>query len=335
MSVDWREEADLSARSTLGVPSTARALAVVRDEADCLRALERAAAEQLPVQLLGDGSNVVLAPRIEGLVLSFSPEPVPRLGPGVARIGAGVSWDAFVRACAGQGLWCLENLALIPGRVGAAPIQNIGAYGQEFADRCVAVHLIDRARGAASVLAAQECGFGYRSSCFRDAPERWVVTGVELSLTERGSPVLDYPALADSLAGRTPSSPAELVEAVTALRRARLPDPVDAPNAGSFFKNPVVSAARFAALGERYDLPGHVQPDGQVKLSAAWLIERAGWRGREDGGVAMAERHALVLVRVGEVDGEAVLDFARRVAEDVEARFGVRLEPEPLAIGFD
>ena len=335
MSLVWREAVDLSAANTLRLPCRARVLAVARNEADVREAFVRAAAAGLDVHVLGGGSNVVLPARLEGVALCLEPVAPPAFAAGEVELPGGCDWDAAVRASASAGLWGMENLALIPGRVGAAPVQNIGAYGRELADVCVSVRAVDSRTGEVVEFSADDCGFAYRDSRFRRAPGRWMITAVTLRLAEAGSPLLDYPSLREACAGMRPTTPLEMVEHVSALRRARLPDPAQHPNAGSFFKNPVLPAEAWAALQQRApDCPGRAEGAG-TKVPAAWLIERAGWRGRRSGSFAVAEAHALVLVHEGGGDGAGLLAFAAEITADVEQRFGVRLEREPVLLGWN
>jgi UDP-N-acetylmuramate dehydrogenase len=248
--------------------------------------------------------------------------------------GAGEDWHALVEETVARGLWGLENLALIPGSVGAAPMQNIGAYGVELADVLDAVEVFDRATGETGWLGAADCGLGYRTSRFKNE-HRYVLLAVRLVLARSAGPRLDYPALADALTGRTPSElrPGDVANAVMEIRRSKLPDPAIRPNAGSFFKNPVVDAAKADELLARNpDLPCW-EIDGRRKLSAAWMIDRLGWRGRSIGGARVYDRHALVLVNDGSATGADVLELARAIRDSVGECFGVTLEPEPRLVG--
>ena len=334
--LEWRAEAELGAANTLRLPCRARVLAIASG-LDALReAFERADAHDLPLHVLGEGSNVILPPRIEGVVLRLAPSITPTFEQPRIVVDGGCNWDALVRASVEAGYWGIENLAAIPGSVGAAPVQNIGAYGAEWADVCVAVETYDRETGAVAWREAKDCAFAYRDSVFKRMPERWIITRVDMQLAAYGAPRLDYPTLADASAqGRAPATSLEVAERVSAVRARRLPDPARNPNAGSFFKNPVLSAQDWRELRARAaDCPGRVQTDGSVKVQAAWLIEAAGWRGRSDGPVGVSEQHALVLEHRGGGDGRDLIALAGRVREDVRARFGVTLEREPVALGW-
>jgi UDP-N-acetylmuramate dehydrogenase len=332
----WEEEAPLTGASTLRLESTARLLARATDAAGVREALDRSAALGLPLWVLGGGSNVLLAERLEGVVLQLEDRrlEVREDGDRVRlRVGAGHDWHALVRRTVEAGWWGLENLALVPGSVGAAPVQNIGAYGRELSEVCTGVRALRRADGAALELTAEECAFAYRDSRFRRAPGDWILLEVSFSLSRRGVARLDYPGVRESLGARSADDPRAVADAVAELRRRRLPDPLREPNAGSFFKNPVLSRSAWEALAERYpELPGHESEEG-VKVPAAWLIERCGWRGRRRGPLRVSERHALVLVHEGGVGATELLAFAAEIRTSVEERFGVRLEREPVLLG--
>ncbi|HSG90658.1 MAG TPA: UDP-N-acetylmuramate dehydrogenase [Pseudomonadales bacterium] len=352
--LDWHEDVDLGTRNSLRLPSRCRYFARARSSAAAVAALERAAQLQVPAWVLGQGSNVVLPPRVEGLILTLDSEGLERAPSGDAvdvRIDAGRDWHRTVLELCAEGLWGIENLALIPGSLGAAPVQNIGAYGQEFADSCTAVTAIDRRSGDLHVLSAADCGFAYRDSRFRRALDRWLILSVELRLRRDGEARIDYPGVAEALAGTPRPTPTDVARAVSAIRRERLPDPAFEPNAGSFFKNPVISRAQHEALRLDFpDLPGHAlaeqlegdpAPAGggpgtveRVKIPAAWLIDRCGWRGQRMGGVGVAERHALVLVHHGGADGRDLLALAGRIRDSVRSRFGITLEQEPVLLGW-
>ena len=340
--LDWRSEADLTDSNSLRLPSRARVLASASGRDAVLEAFERAHALDLPVFVLGAGFNVVLPPRVEGVVLRLAPASAPEFDRAQLVVDGGCDWDALVRASVRAGYWGIENLAAIPGSVGAAPVQNIGAYGAEWADVCVAVEAFDRESGVCAWRDAASCAFGYRDSLFKRSPERWLITRVEIRLSLSGAPRLDYPTLAHASGSASGSAsgpgfrtPLEVSERVAAVRSHRLPDPARKPNAGSFFKNPVLGTDAWWALRERApECPGQRQRNGSIKVPAAWLIEAAGWRGRSEGAVGVSEQHALVLVHHGGGNGRDVLALASRVQEAVEARFGVVLEREPVALGW-
>jgi len=335
------ENAPLAALNTLRVAATGRWLATLRDPA-ALPALLESPAARGPVLVLGEGSNVLFAADFPGLVLrpAFTDVRVIDDDGDVAtvRAEAGASWDGLVDWTLARGLAGLENLALIPGFVGAAPIQNIGAYGVEVAESIDSVEAWDRHAGRTVRLALAECAFGYRDSIFKREPERWIVTAVEFRLSRTAPLRLDYSGVREELAAMGVGTPTarRVAEAVRRLRGRKLPDPAVIGNAGSFFKNPVVDAAVAERLrGEYMDMPVYPAGAAHRKLSAAWLIERCGWRGHREGDAGIAAQHALVLVNHGNASGAELVALARRVAESVRQRFGVRLEPEPRIVGAD
>jgi UDP-N-acetylmuramate dehydrogenase len=339
--VDWRRAEPLVTRNTLALAATAAALVEVRDQLQLQAALNRARAEGLPVVPLGGGSNVVLAGNLEALVLCQAGgriEVLQELAHEVLlRVSAACDWHDLVTRCLQQGWYGLENLALIPGQVGAAPIQNIGAYGVEFERFVRGVHAVHLETGESLVLSPAECRFGYRDSIFKgELSDRVVITAVDIALSRAADCQLGYPALQEELAGRgvDEPTPQDVFDAVVAVRRRRLPDPAREPNAGSFFKNPVLSAAHASELAAAHpEMPAYEQDDGSVKLPAAWLIERCGWKGRREGGVGTHPAHALVMVHYGGSSGGELLGVARQIVTDVQQRFDVALEMEPRVYG--
>ncbi len=330
----------LDGLNTLGLSARAAHFMRLSREAELAPALALAAERGWPVSLLGGGSNLILAPHLDGLVLQpgFADcELTPGADGSVGvRVAAGHDWHALVMAMAARGLWGLENLALIPGQCGAAPIQNIGAYGVELAEVLEAVELRYLDDGRAETLGVGECAFGYRDSLFKgELAGRVMITHLRLRLSTRPRPRLDYGDLGRRVEGEP--SPLAVAEAVCAIRREKLPDPLTLPNAGSFFKNPLVPGPQAEALIKDHPtMPHFAQPEGKVKLAAGWLIDQCGLKGWREGPFGVHERQALVLVHHGGGDARGLLDFAERVAERVRGRFGVVLEREPRLMGrFD
>lgn len=328
---------DLSALNTLGLASTARACVTLDDVAQ-LPALSALAAQHDRLLVLGGGSNVVLPETVPGLVARVALRGVRLLraeaDAWLVEAAGGETWHGFVAECVKQGWDGLENLALIPGTVGAAPVQNIGAYGVELADRFDSLTAWDVQVGRFVEMRATDCCFAYRDSVFKHQPPgRWVIVAVRLRLPRPWRPVLSYPDLQrhPGLAGE-PSARA-IFAAVCAIRRAKLPDPVVIGNAGSFFKNPIVSAAQRDALAARYPgLVSYPQPDGGYKLAAGWLIDQCGWKGRALGAAGVHDRQALVLVNRGGATAADILALARAIQDAVAERYGVALEPEPVLV---
>jgi UDP-N-acetylmuramate dehydrogenase len=334
-------DAPLQALNTFGIAATARVLwrvESVADVPDAVRAL-RDEPGGAPL-VLGGGSNLLLTGDLGRPVLQVAirgRRVVSDDGDAVVvEAGAGEPWDPLVRWTLAQRAWGLENLALIPGTAGAAPIQNIGAYGVEQRDTFESLDAVDLGTGAARRFDAADCAFGYRDSVFK-GPDggRWLVVAVRWRLARAARLALDYGEIREELArgGVATPTPVDVADAVSAIRRRRLPDPAVLGNAGSFFKNPLVPPALADALRAREPgLPAWPAGD-RVKLSAAWMIDRCGWKGHRDGDAGVHAAHALVLVNHGRASGAQLLDLARRIRDSVQARFGVVLEPEPVIVG--
>ncbi|MDQ7731530.1 UDP-N-acetylmuramate dehydrogenase [Halomonas sp. SpR1] len=332
---------DLSTANTLRLPCQAERFAAPATLSTLRETLATARRQGWPVTLLGGGSNVLLPKTLSGLVVCPALNQwwlSQHQGHVLAHVGAGVNWHRLVMATAARGLWGIENLALIPGSCGAAPVQNIGAYGVELADTLQAVQVMELATGRIEWLDAQQCAFGYRESIFKGAlADRVVITQVVLRLSRTPTPRLGYGDLAIRLAGSsTPTlspTPLAVAEAVCAIRREKLPDPHELANAGSFFKNPLVPDAQAAQLLQPYPaMPHFPQEGGQTKLAAGWLIDQCGLKGMRDGAFGVHQQQALVLVHFGGGDRQGLMKTADYIADQVETRFGVRLEPEPRLI---
>jgi UDP-N-acetylmuramate dehydrogenase len=300
-------------------------------------ALALARQRQWPLLVLGGGSNLVLSGDFPGLCLQvalrgISHEILDSQWVCVTA-AAGENWHEFVALCLRQGWHGLENLALIPGTVGASPIQNIGAYGVEMGDFLSHLEAIDRQTGERRRFSVRECRLGYRDSLFkRQARDRYVITSVSFRLRRQPKPNLTYRVLAEALAGEGAPTPRALFDAVIAIRQQKLPDPRALPNAGSFFKNPVVSLEHYQSLKARFPALSAYPDSGGMKLAAGWLIDQAGWKGVGEGGAAVHDAQALVLVNRGGATGADVRRIAAAIGDDVFARFGVRLEPEPVFV---
>ncbi len=302
---------------------------------ELLEAVAWARTQGLPMHILGGGSNVLLTKTVKGLVIHIRlMERVASIeGTRVTvRIGAGETWHNIVSWMVDRGWGGLENLALIPGTVGAAPMQNIGAYGVEQASCFVELDAIDVATGESRTFTKDECAFGYRESVFkRELRDRYVITAVTYRLST--DPVIHagYRDVSDelSLRGIVQPTVGDIYACVIAIRQRKLPDPRLIGNAGSFFKNPVVSASVASALRDQYPLlPLYQQPDGSSKLAAAWLIDQCGWKGAREGDAGVHAHQALVLVNHGSADGAQIIDLATRIQQSVHDRFGVDLERE-------
>jgi UDP-N-acetylmuramate dehydrogenase len=332
------ENAPLVARNTLRVAARAKLLAEVRDAAKLPELLDFPAVRHGPLLVLGEGSNLLLTGDFDGTVIAITTRGVQVEQDGeVARIAvaAGERWDDFVRWTLGHGFAGLENLILIPGTVGAAPIQNIGAYGTEVAEFVESVEAWDLRERRVVSLDNAACAFAYRQSLFKREPGRYIVTAVRFALPRQRELRTDYAGIREELArmGVDKPAPFHVAEAVVHLRTRKLPDPAVIGNAGSFFKNPIVDATLGESLKHAHpELVAWPGSDGRWKLSAAWLIETAGFKGYREGDAGISNRHALVLVNHGRASGAQLWALAQQVITGVEATFGVRLEPEPVVV---
>lgn len=325
---------DLRPLNTLRLPARAAAFSRFSSLSELLELLAVADERRLPVRLLGGGSNILLTSDVQALVVQSAMQAVSVLSDGAdyvrVAVDAGKNWHEWVQQSAAYGHG-LENLALIPGTVGAAPIQNIGAYGVEVADCLEAVVGLQLSTRQLRSLSAAECRFGYRDSVFkRELAGDFIVLRVIFRLAKTFAPQLGYGPLRDWADGIGQVTPAALINEICAIRSSKLPDPSEVANAGSFFKNPLVPADLAQHLKEQHPaLPVYPQADGRAKLAAGWLIEQVGWKGRWLGHAGMHRDQALVLVTDGSASYADVLQLQQAVVADVLQRFGVRLEPEP------
>ena len=338
MSLQLLSDFSLLAHNTFGFDARARH-AMHIDSVDAAVALATdPRIANMPQLVLGGGSNIVLTRDFDGVALIVGITGKRLIGEDddawLVEAGAGENWHGFVAWTLAHGMPGLENLALIPGTVGAAPIQNIGAYGLEMGERFERLSAVELATGERADFDRAACAFGYRDSFFKRAGRgRFMITSVVFRLSKAWTPRADYADVARALEAAAKPDAKAIFDAVVAVRRAKLPDWTVLGNAGSFFKNPVVSATAFETLKQRE--PGVVsysQADGQVKLAAGWLIDQCGWKGRGIGGAAVHDRQALVLVNRGGATGAQVLELAEAIKRDVLARFGVDLEMEPVCL---
>jgi UDP-N-acetylmuramate dehydrogenase len=330
----------LQALNTFGIAATARAYLRVSSSADLQAVRANTALSTLPRLVLGGGSNLVLSGDFDGLVLHLANQGKSIVSEDDTHIivsaQAGENWHEFVQWTLVQNLPGLENLSLIPGSVGAAPIQNIGAYGSELKDFFHSLTYFDFSTGEISVIDREACRFAYRDSIFKqELRDRVVILDVSFALPKQWQPNLSYTELAHELTASGVVTPIarDISEAVIAIRRRKLPDPSVIGNAGSFFKNPVVSNANHTTLLEKYpQLVSYVQPDGSFKLSAGWMIDQCGWKGKSLGAAGVHEKQALVLINRGGASGADVLKLAQAIQDDVQQHFGVKLEIEPVLV---
>jgi len=326
-----RQQESLKSWNTFSLDARARHISVVKTIEDLCQCWQESARQKEPVLLLGEGSNVlfledfagqVIINRIKGISIEEAEDAW------LVHVGAGENWHQLVETLLEQNLAGLENLALIPGCTGSAPIQNIGAYGVELEQVCHYVDVVRLCDGAVQRLTAAECQFGYRDSIFKHHyREGYAIVAVGLYLRKNWTPVLSYGDL-KNLDPLT-VTPRQVFDAVCAMRRSKLPDPEVTGNAGSFFKNPLVSAETAAYLQARYpDIPHYPQERGEVKLAAGWLIDQCSLKGFRHGGAAVHQQQALVLINAENASGQDIVDLARIVRQRVAEKFTVWLEPE-------
>jgi len=301
--------------------------------------LAHAHSNQLSVFMLGAGSNIVLNSNISGLVIKLNDKNItytPGVRQTVVKVGAGANWHALVIDTVNRGLYGIENLTLIPGNAGAAPIQNIGAYGVELRDVLDQVEVLDLNTREEFKLSNADCDFGYRDSVFKSANgKHYAITSITLSLNNTPNTHTQYRALEEELAKREISSPTavDISDAVASIRRAKLPDPTVLGNAGSFFKNPVVSNTQLATLQKDFpQMPHHASGETHSKIPAGWLLEKAGWKGYRAGDVGVHEHQALVLVNYGSGTSKQLLNLASRIRQSIVDNFGIELEQEPATV---
>jgi len=328
--------------NTLGLTCEAKQVLTLVSQAQLPEVTARAR-EAGGIVVLGGGSNVVLPAELNRLVLRVALKgitPVESSDQTAWRIdvAAGENWHDWVEVATKNGWSGLENLALIPGTVGAAPVQNIGAYGVELQDCIESVTAWHIPEGRLVTLSKDSCGFAYRDSIFkRDVLGTWLIVSVRFLLPKKWVPVLSYPDLKNhALLSRLEPAHVkaeQILQAICEIRRAKLPDPTVLGNAGSFFKNPVVSETQYLLLKEQFPaLIAYPQSDQTFKLAAGWLIERCGWKGKRLGAVGVHDRQALVLVNYGGAQASELMALAREVRASVKSQFGVELEIEPVVV---
>ena len=322
--------------NTFGVDVQAQLFAHAHNDDDVRQALAYCAEHHLPLMVVGGGSNLLLTGDVQALVLRMASRGIRIVREdckqAIVEAEAGEPWHPFVQACLELGLAGLENLSLIPGTVGAAPMQNIGAYGVEIKDVFDSLTALDRETGELRDFSLGECAFGYRDSVFKHQTGRWIILRVRFRLSMNSHVNLEYGPVRQRLIdqGIREPNPHHVSAAICAIRSEKLPDPAVLGNAGSFFKNPMVPAELAERIRQQYPaLVGYPQPDGQVKLAAGWLIEQAGWKGYREGDAGVHRLQSLVLVNYGQASGTQLLALARRIQADIAKRFGVELEMEP------
>jgi UDP-N-acetylmuramate dehydrogenase len=326
--------------NTFNLPAVARSLVRITRDADVRAVVDHPQLGRAAKFILGGGSNIVLTRDVPQVVLKIEVRGMKlveqRADAWIIEAGAGENWHDLVAWTLAQGYPGLENLALIPGTVGAAPVQNIGAYGLELVQRFESLDAVDLVTGRGVTLGASVCAFGYRDSVFKhDLAGRSVITRVRFRLPRPWRPVLGYLDLDRKMTetGNTAPDARQIFDWVSAIRRAKLPDPARVGNAGSFFKNPLVTPEQCRdIIGRDPEVVHYPMADGRVKLAAAWMIDSCGWKGKTVGNAGVYEKQALVLVNRGDAIGSEVMTLARAIQESVYGKFGIRLELEPVVV---
>ena len=334
------ENYDLGAHNTFGMKVKA-ALYIEYDSVDELMSLDYKSLPQ-PIFHIGAGSNLLFTKDFPGTVLHSNIKYIKYVDMGLDEVlltvGSGVVFDDFIANVAGNGLWGPENLSLIPGEVGAAAVQNIGAYGVEAKDIISGVVCLDTKDWTKTVFKVGECGYGYRDSRFKHERGRYIITSVLFRVTRKYSPKLDYGGVRNALEGYDLNAlkPTDIREAIIRIRNAKLPDPAEIGSAGSFFKNPVISREHFERIlnaecpqGSHADIPHYDLPDGTVKVPAAWLIDQCGFRGKKLGGAQVYEKQPLVIVNAsGSASPEDVLALENEIIAKFKEKYDIVLHPE-------
>ena len=330
-----QQQVSLKDGNTLNLDVIASHYVKITNQHDLQDALHYAQQHKLNTVMLSGGSNMLLPAKLNALVLHMQQKGISLIKEDQnhvwIEVAAGENWHDFVCYSTEQGWYGLQNLALIPGLVGAAPVQNIGAYGVEVGEFIDWVEVYDQIEGYSKQLSGDQCDFAYRHSIFKQDPTRYIITAVHFKLCKQPILKMQYgdlkAAMADDL------TPQNLQRQVIAIRQSKLPDPKQYPNVGSFFKNPIVSAESYQALAQQLPhVPHYPQPNGQVKLAAGWLIDQAGWKGKRLGPVGMFEKQALVLVNYADACLTDVQHTYRAVQHDVWQKFNIQLEPEPVLL---
>jgi UDP-N-acetylmuramate dehydrogenase len=328
---------NLKPYNSFGFDAVAKQFVEINTVSDLQTLIKSGALQQQKTLILSGGNNILFQNEVfNGLVVYINTKGIEILKEGgnkvVVRAQAGEDWPDFVRFCVGKGWHGVENLAHIPGKVGAAPVQNIGAYGMELKDSFAQCEAMDLVTGETKVFAKEECRFGYRESIFKgELKGRYVITSVDFLLKKDAPLNFEYGNIKSYLEENGISRPTlqQLHDAICAIRDAKLPDVKQIGSAGSFFKNPVIERAQFEALLKEYPtMPHYDEPNGMVKVPAGWLIEQAGWKGWHNEHVGVYDKQALVLVHYGGGKGQDIVQLAHRIQESVEEKFGIRISPE-------
>jgi UDP-N-acetylmuramate dehydrogenase len=330
----------LGSLNTLKLECIAECYVRVSTTGELQEALSEARLRSANINVLGGGSNLILNRYLPGMTIHMGLKGRELLGESaddvVVRLQAGEEWHETVLWANAEGYFGLENLALIPGSVGAAPVQNIGAYGVEIAQMIECVHVVDVRSGDIRALTADECCFSYRDSLFKTSEgKHLIIWAVDLRLSKRPVVNTSYPALREAVPHNA-ATPSDVLTAVVAVRQSKLPDPSVEANVGSFFKNPIVDRVTAEHLkGDYPDMPQYPVDANTVKLSAAWMIDQLGWRGVEEFGVSVSEKHALVVINRSARYASEVIEFTDKITSSVSEKYSVSLDREPELVGID
>lgn len=320
--------------NTFGLEYSAACFAILNNEREVVSFAAECNTFPPPLLVLGEGSNILFTKDFGGTVIRINIDGV-RIEEDegdsvVVSAGAGLKWDTFVEWCVDHRLNGLENLSLIPGTVGAVPVQNIGAYGVEASETIVKVLTVEIGTGKTREFSAEECNFGYRSSVFKTSLKgRFMVLRVSFRLSRKFIPRTGYGNLEEELTARGGYGPGDVREAVISIRRRKLPDPLVTGNAGSFFKNPLIDNIKAAGMLSKYPgMPSFSDPSGKTKLAAGWLIEKCGWKGKRIGDAGVHDKQALVIVNYGKATGRELFELSEKIKDSVFSEFGIALERE-------
>jgi len=328
-----QQQVQLKALNTLNLNAIASHYIEIHHSNDVVDALAFAEQQSLNVLVLSGGSNVLLPKHIDALVLHLNIQGVDVIAEDersvTVQVGAGQVWHDFVLYSTQQNWFGLQNLALIPGLVGASPVQNIGAYGVEVGEFIDSVQVYDRELKQFSSILAQDCHFSYRHSIFKDHPNRYIIVAVTFKLLKQPDLKLNYGDLKQAVGDLLTAE--NLQNQVIHIRQSKLPDPKEFPNVGSFFKNPIVTQSDFDKIAQQFpNIPHYPQQNTNVKVAAGWLIDQTGWKGKQLGSVGMFHKQALVLVNYADATLNDVRNTYQAVQSDVKQKFSIRLEPEPV-----
>jgi UDP-N-acetylmuramate dehydrogenase len=333
----FQDNVDLRAFNTFGIHTAARYFTTLRSDEDVQLLLSSAQFRKNPHLILGGGSNMLFTGNYNGVVARMQFKGIRTIDEtndhATVFAGAGENWHELVMHCIANDYGGIENLSLIPGTAGAAPMQNIGAYGVEIKDVIESVEAIHKQTGAKKIFSHGECAFGYRESIFKqEAKDQYIITGITMRLTRRNHQLhLQYGAIQETLQSMSIAEPTirDVSNAVIHIRRTKLPDPATVGNAGSFFKNPSITSTAFQQLKEKYPtIPSYPSTEGMIKVPAGWLIEQCGWKGKRFDNIGVHPHQALVLVNYGGGEGSKIWDLAMQIRDSVIGKFDISLQPE-------